>query len=238
MLGVTLVQVVFAITAIYFGAKRRDGVRPRRARHACSVASPSFSAADVNRFGSSSLITRITNDVQQVQMLVVMICTLFVAAPIMIVGGCSWRSVEDGPLSLILVVAIPALVHQRRHGRHPADPAVREHAGAHRPRQPGPARADHRHARGAGVRAGARRRRALRRRQRNRSPSTSLRAGRLQAFMFPSVMLVLNVSSVAAVWFGGNAHRRGRDADRHDDRVPHLPHPDPHRGDDGARSSR
>ena len=70
----------------------------------------SFSTADVNSFGASSLITRITNDVQQMQMLVVMVCTLFVAAPIMIVGGLIMAIREDGPLSLILVVAIPALV--------------------------------------------------------------------------------------------------------------------------------
>ena len=51
--------------------------------------------------------------------------------------------------------------------------------------------------------------------------------------MFPTVMLVLNVSSVAAIWFGGEPHRRRRDADRRADRVPQLPDPDPHVGDDG-----
>ena len=60
-------------------------------------------------------------------------------------------------------------------------------------------------------------------RQRATSPTTSLRAGRLMAFMFPTVMLVLNVSSVGAVWFGGNRIGSGADADRRADRVPQLP---------------
>src|SRR5262245_38591209 len=86
MLGVTLVQVVFAVIAMYFGAKAamsfgRD-VRQAVFRHVTS-----FATSDVNRFGPASLITRITNDVQQSQMLVAMLCTFFVQAPIMIVGG-------------------------------------------------------------------------------------------------------------------------------------------------------
>ena len=53
------------------------------------------------------------------------------------------------------------------------------------------------------------------------------------AFMFPTVMLVLNVSSVAAIWFGADRIDSGADADRRADRVPQLPDPDPHVGDDG-----
>ncbi len=109
MLGATLVQVVFAITAIYFGAKAAMAFG-RDVRGTLFRGVTSFSTADVNRFGSSSLITRITNDVQQVQMLVVMLCTLFVAAPIMIIGGVIMAARQDGPLSLILVAAIPVLV--------------------------------------------------------------------------------------------------------------------------------
>ena len=66
-----------------------------------------FSAREVGSFGAPSLITRITNDVQQMQMLVVMLCTLFVSAPIMVVGGLVMAIREDGPMSLILVVAVP-----------------------------------------------------------------------------------------------------------------------------------
>ncbi len=201
MLGVTLVQVVFAITAIYFGARAAMSFG-RDVRGALFRGVTAFSAADVNTFGASSLITRITNDVQQVQMLVVMMCTLFVSAPIMIVGGLFFAIREDGPLSLILVVAIPALVisvglvvirlipqfenMQARIDR--TNQVLREQITGMRVirafvREPeegerfGVANAD--------------------------LTETSLAAGRLQAFMFPSVMLVLNVSSVAAVWFGG-----------------------------------
>ena len=201
MLGVTLVQVVFAIIAIYFGARAAMSFG-RDVRDALFRGVTAFSAADVNSFGASSLITRITNDVQQVQMLVVMMCTLFVAAPLTIAGGLILAIREDGPLSLILVVAIPALTlsvglvvfrlipqfenMQARIDR--ANQVLREQIQGMRVirafvREPeegqrfGVANAD--------------------------LTDSSLRAGRLQAFMFPSVMLVLNVSSVAAVWFGG-----------------------------------
>jgi ATP-binding cassette subfamily B multidrug efflux pump len=201
LLGVTLVQVIFAVIAIYFGARAAMSFG-RDVRGALFRGVTAFSAADVNTFGASSLITRITNDVQQVQMLVVMMCTLFVGAPIMIIGGLILAIREDGPLSLILVVAIPALVlsvglviirlipqfenMQARIDR--ANQVLREQIQGMRVirafvREPeegerfGKANAD--------------------------LTDTSLRAGRLQAFMFPSVMLVLNVSSVAAVWFGG-----------------------------------
>ena len=201
MLGVTLVQVVFAIIAIYFGARAAMSFG-RDVRDALFRGVTAFSAADVNSFGASSLVTRITNDVQQVQMLVVMMCTLFVAAPLTIAGGLILAIREDGPLSLILVVAIPALTlsvglvvfrlipqfenMQARIDR--ANQVLREQIQGMRVirafvREPeegqrfGVANAD--------------------------LTDSSLRAGRLQAFMFPSVMLVLNVSSVAAVWFGG-----------------------------------
>jgi ATP-binding cassette, subfamily B, multidrug efflux pump len=202
MLGVTLVQVIFAIIAIYFGARAAMSFG-RDVRGALFRGVTAFSAADVNTFGASSLITRITNDVQQVQMLVVMICTLFVAAPIMIVGGLFFAVREDGPLSLILVVAIPALAcsvglvvirlipqfenMQNRIDR--TNQVLREQITGIRVirafvREPeegqrfGIANAD--------------------------LTQSSLAAGRLQAFMFPSVMLVLNLSSVAAVWFGAD----------------------------------
>ena len=113
-------------------------------------------------------------------------------------------------------------------------PAVPADAGAHRPRQPGAARADHRHPRRAGLRPRARRGRALRRR-----PTTTLTddvaAGRSAAWRSCSrpCMLVLNVSSVAALWFGADRIDSGADADRRADRLPQLPHPDPHGRDDG-----
>ena len=105
---------MFAIGAVYFGSRVGDGVRPRRAPATCSTGSPSFSAQEVAHFGAPSLITRITNDVTQVQMLVLMSCTLLVAAPITIVGGVILAVREDGPLSLLLLVSVPGARHQRR----------------------------------------------------------------------------------------------------------------------------
>ena len=69
-----------------------------------------FSTKEVDQFGAPSLITRITNDVQQVQMLVFMTCTLLVAAPITAVGGIVMAIREDGGLSLLLLVSIPVLL--------------------------------------------------------------------------------------------------------------------------------
>ena len=109
MLGVTLVQVSFAIGAVYFGSKAAMAFG-RDVRGDLFHRVMDFSTEEVAHFGAPSLITRITNDVQQVQMLVLMGCTLLVAAPIMIVGGVIMAVREDGPLSLLLLVSVPALV--------------------------------------------------------------------------------------------------------------------------------
>ena len=99
MLGVTLVQVVFAVGAVYFGARAAMGFG-RDVRGDLFHQVTDFSAREVDQFGAPSLITRITNDVQQVQMLVVMTCTLAVAAPITCVGGIILALREDVGLSL------------------------------------------------------------------------------------------------------------------------------------------
>ncbi len=200
MLGITLIQVVFAIGATYFGSRAAMGFG-RDVRGGLFHTVTGFSAQEVNHFGAPSLITRITNDVQQIQMLVVMGCTLFVAAPIMIVGGLIMAIHEDGPLSLILVVAIPVLAisvglvisrlvpqfqaMQIRIDR--VNSVLREQITGMRVvrafvREPE-----------EGRRFGV---------ANDDLTATSLRAGRLMAFMFPTVLLVLNLSSVAALWFG------------------------------------
>ena len=162
-----------------------------------------FSAREVGEFGAPSLITRITNDVQQVQMLVLMACTLLIVAPITIVGGTILAVREDGQLSLILIVAIPALIlsigtvffkmhpqftlMQMRIDR--VNQILREQISGMRV-----------------VRAFVREKAETDRFETaNESlTDTALRTGRLMAFMFPTVMLAVNLSSAAAVWFGGN----------------------------------
>ena len=202
MLAITGVQVVFAVAAIYAGSKAAMGFG-RDVRSGLFHRVTDFSAQEVGSFGAPSLITRITNDVTQVQILVVMTSTLFVAAPIMLVGGVIMAIREDGPLSLILVVSIPALLlgvgqvvirmvpqfqaMQLRLDR--VNQVLREQITGMRV-----------------VRAFVREPEETARFEiaNDELTATSLRAGRLMAFMFPIVMVVINVSSAAVLWIGGN----------------------------------
>jgi ATP-binding cassette, subfamily B, multidrug efflux pump len=202
MLGVTLIQVVFAIAAVYFGSRAAMAFG-RDVRAALFHRVTDFSAQDVAHHGAPSLITRITNDVTQVQILVVMSCTLLISAPIMIVGGVIFAVHEDGPLSLLLCVSIPVLVvcvglvivrmvpqfqkMQERIDR--INEVLREQISGLRV-----------------VRAFVREPdEAARFGQANdRLTDVSLKAGKLMAFMFPTVMLILNLSSAAAIWIGAD----------------------------------
>src|ERR1700716_2176396 len=86
MLIVTFVQIACSIAAVYFGARAAMAFG-RDVRSAIFHRVGTFSGREVSQFGAPSPITRSTNDVQQVQMLVLLTCTLMVAAPIMCVGG-------------------------------------------------------------------------------------------------------------------------------------------------------
>jgi ATP-binding cassette, subfamily B, multidrug efflux pump len=202
MLAVTLVQIVFAIAAVYFGSRAAMGFG-RDVRTKLFHRVTSFSAREVGAFGAPSLITRITNDVQQVQMLVLMTCTLLVVAPITFVGGVVLALHEDIHLSGILVVSIPALllgvgsvirrmVPQFRVMQMRIDSlneVLREQITGIRVvrafvREPDESE------RFAGVNHDV--------------TATALRAGQLMALLFPFVMLVLNASSVAAIWLGAD----------------------------------
>jgi len=201
MLLITFVQVVFAITAVYFGARVAMAFG-RDVRKALFHRVTNFSAQDVASYGAPSLITRITNDVTQVQILVLMSCTLLIAAPFTIIGGVILAVREDAALSLLLLVAIPVLltvvgfvisrmvpqfqVMQTRLDR--INEILREQITGIRV-----VRAFVREPDEAERFAGGNDALTL----------TSLRAGRLMAFMFPTVMLVVNVTSVAAIWIGG-----------------------------------
>src|SRR5258708_2625934 len=109
MLAVTLVQIACSIAAVYFGARAAMSFG-RDVRSAIFPKVGTFSGREVAQFGAPSLITRNTNDVQQVQMLVLMTCTLMVAAPIMCVGGIIMALRQDIGLSWLMLVSIPALV--------------------------------------------------------------------------------------------------------------------------------
>jgi ATP-binding cassette, subfamily B, multidrug efflux pump len=202
MLVITLVQVAFAVAATYCGARAAMSFG-RDVRRDLFHKVTGYSAREVGEFGAPSLITRITNDVQQVQMLVLMGCTLLVAAPITIVGGTILAINEDGPLSLILLVAIPILmlsVGVVAFRMHPVftlmqtkidrvNQILREQITGIRVVR-------------AFVREPDETARFLR--ANDELTATALRTGRLMAFMFPTVMLTVNLASVAAVWFGAD----------------------------------
>ena len=109
MLLVTLFVGAASIAAVFWGARTAMGFG-RDVRSAIFRKVESFAQVEVNRFGAASLITRNTNDVQQVQMLVFMTLTVLVQAPILIIGGIILAVRQDVPLSGLLVVVLPLMV--------------------------------------------------------------------------------------------------------------------------------
>ena len=202
MLGITIVQIVATIVAVYYGARTAMSFG-RDLRAALFHQVGTFSDREVAQFGAPSLITRNTNDVQQVQMLVLMTCTLMVSAPIMCIGGIIMAVRTDLGLAWLLVVCIPVLIiaiglivvrmipqFRRMQARlDVVNRVLREQISGVRV-----------------VRAFVREPLETTRFARANAELTdsALRAGRLMALMFPVVMLVVNVSSVAVLWFGGH----------------------------------
>jgi ATP-binding cassette subfamily B protein len=200
MLLVTIAQIACAIAAVYFGARAAMAFG-RDVRSAIFHRVGTFSGREVAQFGAPSLITRSTNDVQQVQMLVLMTCTLMVAAPIMCVGGIIMALRQDVGLSWLMAVSIPILViaiglivvrmvplFRAMQARiDVVNRVLREQLSGIRV-----------------VRAFVRERHEAERFGEANATltSTALRAGRLMVLIFPIVMLILNGSSVAVLWFG------------------------------------
>jgi ATP-binding cassette, subfamily B, multidrug efflux pump len=200
MLLVALVQIVCSIAAVYFGARTAMGFG-RDVRAALFHHVGEFSAREVNRFGAPSLITRTTNDVQQVQMLVLLSCTMLVAAPIMCVGGVIMALQEDPQLSWLMLVCVPVLVASIGAVIMRMVPGFREM----QTRIDDVNRVLREQITGIRVvRAFVREPEETARFAAANGALTELatRVGRLQAMIFPIVMLVLNVSSVAVLWFG------------------------------------
>ena len=108
MLAVTLILVIATIVAVYWGSKTAMAFG-RDVRGLLFRKVESFSQAELNHFGTPSLITRTTNDVQQVQMLVLMMLNLTLAAPIMAIGGIIMALRLDVPLSSVILVAVPVM---------------------------------------------------------------------------------------------------------------------------------
>ncbi|MDT0393832.1 MULTISPECIES: ABC transporter ATP-binding protein [Streptomyces] len=203
MIGVSLVQVVCNIGAVYYGARTASALG-RDVRAAVFDRVQSFSAREVGHFGAPSLITRTTNDVQQVQMLVLMTFTLMVSAPIMCVGGIVMALGLDVPLSGVLVAVVPVLgicvtlivrklrplFRTMQTRLDTVNRVLREQITGNRV-----------------IRAFVRDEYEQGRFRASNTELTdvALGTGNLLALMFPVVMTVVNLSSIAVVWFG--AHR-------------------------------
>ncbi|MDQ0842649.1 ATP-binding cassette subfamily B multidrug efflux pump [Streptomyces sp. V1I6] len=200
MIGVSVVQVLCNIGAVFYGA-RTAAALGRDVRADVFGRVQSFSAREVGHFGAPSLITRTTNDVQQVQMLVLMAFTLMVSAPIMCVGGIVMALGQDVPLSAVLLAVVPVLgicvslivkkmrplFRTMQERLDTVNRVLREQITGNRV-----------------IRAFVRDEYEKGRfREANQElTDVSMSTGRLMALMFPTVMTVVNVSSVAVVWFG------------------------------------
>ncbi|MBM7518438.1 ABC transporter ATP-binding protein [Nocardioides nitrophenolicus] len=202
MLGVALVQAACSMSSAWFGGQAAMAFG-RDLRKAVFGRIGSFSAREVSTFGAPSLITRATNDVQQVQMLAMMTCLMAVTIPIMMVGGVIMAMREDFGLSWLVVAVVPVLFvcigvvvsqmvpafRQVQERLDDVNRVLREQITGIRV-----------------VRAFVREPQEARRFERSNQDLTavSLRAGRWMALMFPLVMAVSNVASVGVIWFGGH----------------------------------
>jgi len=200
MLAVALVQIAGTIAAVYYGARTSMGLG-RDVRAAVFRQVGSFSSREVARFGAPSLITRNTNDVQQVQMLVLLGCTLMVTAPIMMIGGVVMAISEDIGLSWLLLVAVPALALSMGLVISRMVPSFRAMQK----------RIDAVNKTLREQLTGIRVVRAFVREPfetdrfataNGELTAVALQVGRWMATLFPLVVLILNVSMAAVIWFG------------------------------------
>ena len=202
MLLVCLLQVVTAIGAIYFGARTAMAVGADLRREVYSKVD-SLSALELSSFGSGTLITRGTNDVQQVQMLVLMLLNFMVSTPIMCIGGIIMAFREDPGLSWLVWVSVPVLflvvgvlvffllplfrvMQDRIDG---INSVLREQIIGIRV-----------------VRAFVREPfESERYRTANaRLTDVSVKVGNIFVLMFPLIMMILHVATAAVLWFGGH----------------------------------
>lgn len=201
MLVVTGLQVVCAVGAVRFGSRAGMGFG-RDLRSAIFHHVTGLSAEETSRFGAPTLLTRTTNDVQQIQLLVAMTCTMLITAPIMSVGGIVMAVHQNAGLSWLLLISVPVLgvanywiishllplFRSMQRLIDGINRVMREQLSGIRV-----------------IRAFARE--PLERERFAKASQdlsdTALSIGRWQALMLPVTTLVINVSSVALIWFGG-----------------------------------
>ena len=208
MLLITGLQIVCSIGAVYFGARAAIGLG-RDLRRAVMYRVGDFSSREVGLFGAPSLITRNTNDVQQIQMVVVISCTILVAAPIMCIGGVVMSIEQSQGLAWVLAVAVPVLaltmflvvrkmVPEFRSMQVRIDAinrVLREQITGIRV-----------------VRAFVRERDEVQRfgETNDSLVSVALRVGRLMAFMSPAVLMIANLTSISVLWLGAHLIDQGK----------------------------
>ena len=201
MLGVTLIYVIAAITAVYFGSRTSMGLG-RDVRGSLFRRVQTFSQAEVNRFGAPSLITRTTNDVQQVQMVLLMMLNVVLQAPMMAIGGVIMALRLNVPLSSVILVAIPimgAFIGLVIWRATPLFMSMQK-------------KIDRINQVTRDFLSGVRVIRAFDRTTYEEErfdvanqdlTQTTLSTGRLFAMVFPVVTLILNFTTIAIMWFGG-----------------------------------
>ncbi|MEZ5296865.1 MAG: ABC transporter ATP-binding protein [Ilumatobacteraceae bacterium] len=207
MLAFSLAQVVFAVAAVWFGARVAMGFG-RDIRRDLFHQVTDYSAREVGRFGAPSLITRITNDVQQVQQLVVLAATMMIAAPITMVVGIIMAMREDLGLSVVVAIAVPATVvilgllivqmvpafQQMQVRIDKVNSVLREQITGMRVVRAFVREPEER-VRFAEANAGL--------------TEVSLRAGRIMAAMFPTISFMVNISSIGVLWLGASRIESG-----------------------------
>ncbi|WP_407565746.1 ABC transporter ATP-binding protein [Streptomyces sp. 184] len=199
MVAFSVLQLCAAGGAVFFGARTATALG-RDVRAAVFDRVQSFSAREVAHFGAPSLITRTTNDVQQIQMLALMTFTMMVTAPIMCVGGVVMALNQDVPLTSLLLVVVPLLgvvmaliVRRMRPLFRSMQKRIDEVNRVMREQITGIrvirafVRDEHERRRFGKANADLR--------------DVGTRAGRLMALLFPTPMFAMNLSSVAVVWF-------------------------------------
>jgi len=201
MLAITLVLGFVSIVAVYWASRVSMGFGAD-VRGAVFTRVQGFSAREMNHFGTPSLITRNTNDVQQVQMVLLMVLNIMVLAPIMSVGGLIMALREDVPLSGTLLVIVPLVLMvigtialiavplfrsmQKKTDR--IQQVMREILSGMRVIRAF-VRTDHEEQRYDDANSDL--------------TDTSLKVARLFALMIPFLFGIMNLSMVAIVWFGG-----------------------------------
>ena len=202
MLVVALIQVATAVAAVYFGAKTSMSVG-RDVRQAVFEKVATFSAQDVNKFGAATLITRGTNDVQQIQMLTLMALNFMITAPIMSIGGVIMAIREDPGLSWLVWVSVPLvlivvgllviklmpLFRDMQTRIDGINGVLREQITGIRV-----------------VRAFVREEHETERYADANQKLTDLgvKVGNLFVLMFPAITMILHLSTAAVLWFGGH----------------------------------